>query len=124
MQTVVTVEQIQNEKKKEKNSHLIKVGPYGDIELSQGQINRLIDILRDHTENTIEFREGKKKTNSRLSEDQNRKVKNHRLIRSGALIDLAEKKIEKRKKPKKSKMTDEERERMIKETAVTFDQIK
>merc|ERR1711970_524335 len=100
MQTVVTVEQIQNEKKKEKNSHLIKVGPYGDIELSQGQINRLIDILRDYTENTIEFREGKKKTNSRLSEDQ------------------------KRKKPKKSKMTDEERERMIKETAVTFDQIK
>ena len=30
----------------EKNSNLIKVGPYGDIELSQGQINRLITILR------------------------------------------------------------------------------
>ena len=29
---------------KEKN--LIKVGPYGDIELSQGQINRLVNILR------------------------------------------------------------------------------
>ena len=32
--------------REEKNSNLIKVGPYGDIELSQGQINRLITILR------------------------------------------------------------------------------
>ena len=75
METVVTVEQIKKDEKKkgfgfsqsnnlpnvdidkifhnlggkpseEKNSNLIKVGPYGDIELSQGQINRLITILR------------------------------------------------------------------------------
>jgi len=37
---------------------------------------------------------------------------------------LEEKKVEKRKKPKnKNGLTDEDRERMIKETAVTFDQI-
>ena len=102
METVVTVEQIKKDEKKkgfgfsqsnnlpnvdidkifhnlggkpseEKNSNLIKVGPYGDIELSQGQINRLITILRseinsrelhptkiaffrEYTENTLEFR--------------------------------------------------------------------
>ena len=45
-------------------------------------------------------------------------------VRSGALIDLEEKEIVKRKKPKiKNGLTDEDRERMIKETAVTFDQI-
>merc|ERR1719309_706893 len=87
METVVTVDQIKNEKQKE----------------------------------------GKKKTNSRLLESQNRKINNHRLIRSGVLIDLEEKKVEKRKKPKRLKngcLTDEDRERMIKETAVTFDQVK
>merc|ERR1711962_1651146 len=71
METVVTAKtiakEVKNEKSREKSS-LIKVGPYGDIELSRQQIDLLIKMIEQFTDNTIEFREPKKKTNARLEE--------------------------------------------------------
>lgn len=58
METVVTAKSIQKEvaKKVETKASLIKVGPYGDIELSKQQIELLVKICQDFTERVIEFR--------------------------------------------------------------------
>ena len=59
MESVVTAKtiakEVKNEKSREKTS-LIKVGPYGDIELSRQQIDFLIKLITQWTESTIQFR--------------------------------------------------------------------
>ena len=59
METVVTAKTIAKEVKSEKSrekSSLIKVGPYGDIELSRQQIDLLIKMIAQYTDSTIQFR--------------------------------------------------------------------
>jgi len=58
LESVTTLEKIKQNTIKEKNIkiNLIKVGPYGDIELSKQQINCLVKILNNYTDKTLDFR--------------------------------------------------------------------
>lgn len=60
METVVTAKSIQKEvrveKKRKEETNLVKVGFFGDIELSKQQIELLAKMLAEFTDKSIEFR--------------------------------------------------------------------